>query len=364
MRVLHLGSELSWRGGEQQQFYLMEELKDKITNLVGCRHGSELEKKSMAAGYECFQLGFRGLQISTARVIKSICDVEKVDLIHCHTSRAHGAAFISSYMFGNQTPIIVSKRTDFPIKQSYFGRLKYNHNTIKRILCVSRKIEEIVKAAVDRPELVTTVYSGVDPNRFTEKLDPEFKSKFGLGPDNILIGNTSAIADHKDFYTFLNVAKVVTDESPQARFLIIGKGPMEEEIKAYSQSLGLQDKVIFTGFLKNIPEILPQLDVFFMPSKEEGLGTSLLDAMCAKVPIVSTRAGGIPEIVKDGETGFCGEVKNVKDLSNKVLELISSPGLRKKFVQNAYRMATEKFTKTSTAKKTYEIYQEVLGNRS
>ena len=361
MRVLHLGSELSWRGGEQQHFYLMEELRDKVESVVGCRAGSELERKSLGANFTCMQLGFRGLQISTARVIKNICETEKIDLIHCHTSRAHGAAFISAYMFGNNTPIIVSKRTDFPIKNTYLGKLKYNHSSIKKILCVSKKIEDIVKSSVENKEKVVTVYSGVNPARFEIEPDLEFRKRYGVKDDEFLIGNTSAIADHKDFYTFLDVAKKVTELDNKIKFIIIGKGPLEHEIKEYCTQLNLNDKVIFTGFLNTIPQILSQLDLFFMPSKEEGLGTSLLDAMCAQVPIVSTQAGGIPEIVIDGQTGYCAQVKNVDELTARILELRSSEGLRHKFVNNAYVMATQKFHKAITAEKTFEVYQQVLG---
>ena len=164
----------------------------------------------------------------------------------------------------------------------------------------------------------------------------------------------------KDYFTFLKVAKEVTEKNERIKFLIIGDGPMTEEIKAFSDELGLKGKVIFTGFINNIPNVLLQLDLFFMPSKEEGLGTSLLDAMICKVPIVSTRAGGIPEIVIDGETGFCGEVGDVALLADMILKLLADQSTQEKFVTNAYNMVLNKFDYRTTAEKTLKAYKEVL----
>lgn len=360
MRVLHLGSELTWRGGEQQQFYLIEQLKDQVTNFVGCRPGSEMERRCQTSDITTFQIGFRGTQVTSAREIKDICLTESIDLIHCHTARAHGAAFFSALIFGNKTPIVVSKRTDFPVKKSYIGRLKYNHPTIRKILCVSDKIKDIVQAGIERPEIVETIYSGVDPNKFNVAQDSNFRRNFNLANNDILIGNTSALAEHKDYFTFLKVAKEVSAQRKNVKFLIIGDGPLRENVYAFSNQLGLNKSVVFTGFLNNIPEILPQLDLFFMPSKEEGLGTSLLDAMVCKVPIVTTRAGGIPEIVLDGKTGFCGEIGNVTMLSQMILKILDDKEIASKLVENAYEMVVQKFNRNITAQKTFNIYREVL----
>lgn len=364
MKVLHIGSELSWRGGEQQQYYLLKALGNKLENIVGCCPNSEMEKKCQQDNISYHLLGFGGAQIKSALSIKKICELENIDLIHCHTARAHGAAYKSAALFGNPTPIIVSKRTDFPVKNSYFGKLKYQHKSIRKILCVSQKISQIVKSGIDRPEIVQTVYSGVDLERFNVPADTGFRERYGLSKDDILVGNTSAISDHKDYFTFLKVAKVVTKGSDKVKFLMIGDGPMKDEIMKFHDELALGDKVIFTGFIKNIPNVLPQLDLFFMPSKEEGLGTSLLDAMICKIPVVSTQAGGIPEIVIDGKTGLCGEVGNVSILADMINKLLADKETRERLVNNAYDMVKNNFDYRSTAEKTLKVYQEVLAEKS
>jgi glycosyltransferase involved in cell wall biosynthesis len=354
VKILHLSSERSWRGGEQQIAYLIDGLK-----AFGCESIVAVREKSVFHDY-ClkneiahFPLGFRSeLDIITALKIKRIALENKVDIVHLHTGKGHGIGVLSSCM-GMDLPMVLSKRTDFPIKDNFFSRYKFNFSGIKKILCVSKKIKEIIDADLIDSNRSVTVYSGIDLKKFKFEKKFFFHQLFDLPVHIKLVGNTSAIADQKDYFTFVRTAKEVSKKRDDVRFLIIGSGPMENEIREFVRELKMEKIVLFTGFLTNLPEVLFNLDVFLITSKTEGLGTSILDAHACGLPVVGTDAGGIGEVVIDGKTGSLCLIGDEKSLAEKVLSRLQDHELfdSQSFVQ--------KFSKENTAKMTFDVYQQI-----
>ena len=359
IHVLHVVTALSWRGGEQQAAYLIGELeKENIEQTVLCSSGSEMEKYCQKHSINNVSFPKRSsFSLSFSKALSRLCKKLEIDLCHLHDAHAHTFAIIAASFFGNQTPLILSRRVDFPIRKSWASNYKYNHPAIKRILCVSEKIKEITSKGIAQKEKLVTVYSGIDLSKFkkTGKLRDELKLDEGIQ----LIGNTSALADHKDYFTFVDVAETVLEQKPNCIFPIFGTGPLEEEIKQYIQQKELDHKILLMGFRSDIPEVLGDLDVFLMTSKTEGLGTSVIDSFAAGVPVVSTNAGGIPELLEDCITGILCEVKDVNCLSEGVLYLINNKEKISIIAQRAKEKA-KRFSKEETAKKTLSIYLDVL----
>ena len=355
LKVLHLSSEKSWRGGEQQIAYLIDELKGHgVENFVALRKDSSFEEHCKKHHIPYVALNFSNeFDFGTALGIKKFANSQHIDVVHMHTAKSHGLGVLASVL-GMKAPLILSKRTDFPVKPNPFARFKFNYPGIKKILCVSQKIKDIIDVELTNPNISVAVHSGVDLAKFQFEKQFYFHELLGLSHDVKLVGNTSAIAPHKDYFTFVKVAEEVCKNDPMVRFLIIGSGPMESEIKEFVKNKNLQDKVLFTGFINNLPEVLFNLDVFLITSNEEGLGTSILDAHACKVPVVATRAGGIPEIVINKVSGTTCEVEDVKCLAEAVRKRLADRELYRapEFVKN--------FSKETTAIKTLEIYKAIL----
>ncbi len=346
MKVLHINSEKSWRGGEQQMSSLMNLLRDEgVENHVLCRKDSEAANRLREQGFIVHEVGFSGLKIKASLKLKSLSG--QFDIIHTHTANAHTVAYYSAIL-GSQTPIVVSKRTDFPVKSPK----KFNHQKIAKILCVSKKIQEITQKDVIKPDRVETVYSGIDTKRF-EGDQKDIRDLIGVSKKEVLIGNCSALAPQKDYFTFIDLAK----RFPDKHFVLIGDGPLEDQLKEYAAGA---ENIHFTGFLKDINLYLKSLDFFLMTSETEGLGTSLLDAMICKIPIVATRAGGIPEIVIHEQTGLTAEVRDIEELARQLNRMLEDSDLRQKLTQNAYNNVIKNFSREITAKKTYEVYKRIL----
>lgn len=364
MKILHLSSEASWRGGEQQIAYLMEELQQRgIQNFIACRRGSAFEKYCRENQISHQSFAFRGsTDLATAWGIRNICKKKKIDLLHIHSAKSHSLAVLS-HLAGNPAPLILSRRVDFPIRSNFLTRWKYNHPAIQKIICVSEAIEGIVRSSVSHPERCTTVHSGIDVHRFKAAAGI-LRNRYRLDKDTLLIGNTSALAGHKDYFTFIRVAEIFRAFSIPARFFMIGDGPEKEKLAAFIREKGLEDYVLMTGFLQNIAEVLPELDIFLMTSEMEGLGTSVLDAFATRVPVAATRAGGIPEMVIHQKTGLLAEVRDAERLAAHLKALAEAPALRHSLAEAAYQHLQSNFTKEKMAERTLSIYQEVLEGRS
>ncbi len=360
-KILHVSTPQSWRGGEQQLAYLMEELERLgITPLAMTPTGSALSRFCQQKQWQ-HQTALKkgGLPLSFAKALSLYANQKQVNVVHAHDSHAHTACILAATFWGLKLPVVLSRRVDFPVGQSALSRYKYNHPQVKQILCVSEAIQEIVRPSIQRPERLKVVYSGVDLQKFPTTAPGHLRKEFGLSPDIPLIGNVAALADHKDHFTFLRTAKLLINQGFKAHFFIIGDGELRAELEAFSQAENLQEQVTFTGFRANVTELLPELDYFLFTSKTEGLGTSILDAFAAKVPVVATAGGGIPELVKHQETGLLAPVKDADLLAKHLQKLISNDSLRDKLTKNALKWV-QKFSKKETARQTLLSYQELL----
>lgn len=358
MKVLHISTEKTWRGGEQQMAYLIEgAMAEGVDCSVLCRSGSSFEKFCRDQTIRHVSVPLSGIRLLTAaRTLKKLG--EKVDLIHAHTGRAHSLAYIA-LLSGLKTPVVVSRRVDFKPGDSGFTRNKYRNPGIKKYVCVSNAIKRIMAEYLGDPSRCVTVYSGIDTNRFSSSIQVNLQERFDLPRRKRIIGNTSALAEHKDYFTFLRTAKLLLSQRSGLHFLIMGDGPMREELRNYAVELAIEKHVTFTGFLDDIPAILPQIDLFLMTSKTEGLGTSVLDAFAAGIPVVATRAGGIPEMVIDEKTGLLADVGDYKMLTDQVLTVLEDHELRKLLVANA-RKKLSGFTKEAMVSQTLRVYRDVL----
>lgn len=360
-RVLQISSIKTWRGGEQQVAYLALELRKlgKESFMVVAK-GSKLQEFCQENGFQFATLNFgNGFNLFAARKLKHICDRYQIDLIHMQCSPSHTLAVFSNLM-GNKAKMVLSRRVDFPIRDNLFSVKKYNYDAIKKILCVSDKINEIITPVIKNPDKIETIYSGIDLNKFSTLKDNILRQQYHIDKENLLIGNVASMANHKDYFTFINTAEILIKSGLKAKFLVIGDdGGEERQIRELVKTKHLEDDIIFTGFRTDIPKILSELDVFLFTSKEEGLGTSVLDAMACKVPVVATRAGGIPEMVENGYNGFLCGIQNPQELADAVQKVVKNSQIRQTIIENASTTVLN-FTKEKTALKTLACYNQII----
>jgi glycosyltransferase involved in cell wall biosynthesis len=361
--VLHVSTPLSWRGGEQQLYYLLDTLKNEdINQVLFCPSESILAQKIKNKGFKCILYKKRsGFDLRAAFNFAQLFKHNPPALIHAHDAHAHTLCILATW-FGLNVPIILHRRVDFPIKKNFFTRYKYNHKNVKRIICVSQAIQHIIQKDIQHPERAITIHSGIDTARFVPTVNPNsLHALIGADKTSKIVGNASALADHKDYPTFLKTAHLLIQQHSQInwQFVIFGSGALLSELQQLTQELGIAKQVHFLGFREDLPQLLPQLDIFLFTSNTEGLGTTLLDAIACQVPIVATNAGGISEIITNQKTGLLFTIGQTQQLADGVIEIVNNPDLKDKLIEGA-NAHLKNFTIATMAKRTYGVYQQVL----
>ncbi len=200
------------------------------------------------------------------------------------------------------------------------------------------------------------MYEGV-PDREPPAGGDEALRALGVPEGAPVVGNVAALTGHKDHATLLDAAQVVLRRRPDVRFVIAGEGPLRGELESRAREQGLEGRVIFAGFRRDVDRLLPAFSVFCLSSHLEGLGTSLLDAMAFGRPVVATAAGGIPEAVEDGVTGIVVPVRNPVALGQALLDVLGDAGLRRRLGSAGRARFLERFTADRMVEETLDVYR-------
>jgi len=357
--ILHLSAIKSWGGGEQQLAYLYQELaKNQLPQLILCQKNSALADYCKAHGFNFIALRIKALDIMFAFRLARLCKAKGIDVIHAHDAHSHTNALLAKLLFGLKAKLVISRKVAFTVNNSWLSRYKYNSPHIQNIICISKAVQTALLPLLKTKKKLRLVYDGVDLTRFISKPNAyKLRQNCNVSTSAYLIGTCASLVASKNLKLFIQVAKYLLEQGIEAKFIIIGDGPLRQELISYAQEMELGEHVIFLGFRQDVADLLPQLDVFLFTSQQEGMGSVILEAMAANIPVVSTRVGGIPELISDGDTGILAAPSDVRGLGQAVLQLCQQPNLRQRMVSRASAQL-ESFSIQAMANKTLAIYHE------
>ena len=189
---------------------------------------------------------------------------------------------------------------------------------------------DYIRFAVVKPNKIVTIHSGVDIDRFLNaKVNIEEKKRsLGLNPEWLVVGTVGWLLPIKGPIYLLKAMALLWHSHPEIQLVYVGKGDLEEDVKKEARRMGVSARVKFLGWRDDIPEIMRVLDIFVLPSLNEGMGRVLVEAMAVGKPIVASRVGGIPDLVKEGHNGFLVEPGDVDGMAFAVKELVNSKKTR------------------------------------
>lgn len=237
-----------------------------------------------------------------------------------------------------------------------------------RLICLTEAIRKRFYRSGIPPWKCIVIQNGVD----TEEFNPEtsigegIRLEFGISREAPVIGMTSRIVPEKGHDTFLKAARVVAEEFPDAKFLIVGShisreySAWEEYIKELSKNIGLSDKVIFSSFRRDLPQILAAMDIFVLASCAEPSGRTHLEAMAMAKPIVATKSGGTPEIAIEEETAILIEPGDDKAMADAIISLWKNPQRRLDMGRKGRERVEKNFSIERNVRKTEKLYLQVL----
>ncbi len=236
------------------------------------------------------------------------------------------------------------------------------HLSDKLITVSDENRREKIKLFRLKEEKVVTVRNGIDPDCY--KVDngrvDDLRKKFGIKESDSIVGMVGRLVRLKGFDYLIEAAREIINKKPTTRFLIVGEGPYKSEIKRKINAAGLNENFLLVGFHKEIPNILPLIDVFVLPSEEEGHPIVLLEAMVMKKPIVATALPPIKEVFQDGIDGLLVPPKDSRSLAFSILRLLDDAGLAKKLGMQARNSIMERFHWENMINQVENIYENQL----
>ncbi|GIZ08725.1 glycosyltransferase family 4 protein [Flavobacterium sp. UMI-01] len=365
MNILNVTTTSEWRGGEAQlyqYFKLLEEYQD-LNQMILCPKNSVLSKKCESDKSKHFTYKKTSKIFSLIKPIINICISEKIDILHIHDSNALTASLICSLLLPKKTKIVLSRKRNNPIKDKFLNRYKYSHPKIHKIISVSKAVEKIFDSIIKDKERLVTIYDSIDVNFFKNtKKKYLIHREYDLPYKTKIIGNVAALTHQKDIHTFLNTAQKIIKKNNNLfdiKFVLIGDGPLKQELLEYAKTIKIEKQLIFMGQRSNIHELLVDLDVFLLTSETEGLPLTIYEAFASRVPVVTTNAGGVAEVIKNGETGFVTDLKDSENLCKYVLEILENQKLSENIKSNAYKLVIEQHDLSNMKNSYYSFYKSI-----
>ncbi len=354
MRVLHLDTETGWRGGQQQVLLLAQGLAShprfRGEAITVCRPGSALAQRLVAAGLPRAELDLGSPWSPRGGwQLRRLAGEMGVDIIHAHASHAHNLAALATIWSKRQ--LVVTRRVDFPPK----GAWKYRR--CAKVVAISQAIAGILRTAGVPAERLSVIPSGIDPQRFAGADRARGRAALGLANDELAVLCVAALEDHKDHGTLLAAWREVVATHPRARLLLAGEGGLREALAAQASSL---PRVSLLGFRDDIPDLLAAADAFALTSHMEGLGTAVMDAMCCRLPVVATRAGGIPELIEDGVDGLLAPVRDAAAVASRLSQVLGDAAMRTRLGAAAEATARRRFLAAAMVDAYVELYDRIL----
>ena len=359
MKILHVEAGKHLYGGARQVLYIVEGLAARgVDNLLACPAGSEMSRQQ-PAGARVLPMkmggdGDIGLAFRLARLIRA----ERPDLVHLHSRRgADTWGGLAAKLAG--VPCVLSRRVDNP-ESRWAVALKYR--LYDHVITISEGIRQVLLSEGLAPQKVSCVRSAVDAAPYLPPVDrAAFRAEFGLPPDALVAGVVAQLIPRKGHRYLLSALPGLLERHPDLQVLIFGQGPLEAELRAEVESRNLAAAVRFTGFRHDLPRWLGGLNMLIHPADMEGLGVSLLQASAAGVPIVTSRAGGLPEAVQDGVTGILCPPGDVAALAAAIDRLAGDAALRARFGAAGRARILAEFSIDAMVDGNLAIYRQVLG---
>jgi len=368
-KIVHIITRLDMGGSAQNTLLTCRELSGKYDTVLV--HGLSIESRMTDQEKESVDKGLReavekGVKViampSLMRRISPFQDLkalfhlwrllitERPDMVHTHTSKAGILGRIAAKFAG--VPVIIHTPHGH-VFYGHFGPLvsKCFLLTERVMACITDRLvaltetekNDYVALSILNPEKIAMIHSGVDIDRYASAhVNVEEKRReMGLNKKTVVVGTVGWLLPIKGPVHLLRAMPYVWERYPEACLMFVGKGELEKELKEEVHRMGALGKVEFLGWRDDIPEIMQVFDVFVLPSRNEGMGRVLVEAMAAGKPVVASRVGGILDLVKEGQNGFFAAPGDEKGLAIAIKKLLDNKKMRDEMGKKGREMARE-----------------------
>lgn len=312
-------------------------------------------------GYAVFK--YPPYDIALANRIAQVIVEEKLDLLHVHYAVPHAiSAALAKDMAGSTIGVITTLHgTDVTIlgqDPALRNTVRYGIEKSNCATAVSESLRQDTMALIDPTKEIKTIYNFIDEERYRPVNPGTLKQDLGIREEEKVLIHISNFRSVKRIGDVIDSFKLIRQQV-EAKLVLVGIGPEQEEMMAKAKEDGLDADIIFTGKRDDLPELLAISDLMLLLSEKEAFGLVLLEGFACGVPAIGTNIGGIPEVIEDGVNGYLVKLGDIKAVAEKALSLLQEPSVHKQFQQAAIHTVRDKFNSEAIVIAYEKIYYEV-----
>ena len=348
-------------GGQQHILWLAEHLdRNRFEVTVACEEQGylvdELRRRNIAV---------HSLRMANRLSLRSLMECRKLlralrpDIVHTHGGTAGFLGRISALLSRSKSVVHTYHGIHYLHYRNLLRRATFTLIdrilllATDRLICVAQHDYNLgLRAGVVDPKKTSVIWNGIDVAKFASSRDVEISRP--------IVGTIGRLHLQKGHTYFLEAARMVLQDHPGAIFEIAGDGELKGELVMKARALGISGAVRFLGMRTDVPEILSHFSVFVLSSLWEGLPIVLLEAMAARIPIVSTHVDGVLEILTDQQDSLLVPPKDPRRLADAILALLRDPGKSRHLADKAFEIVSTKFNVQTMVKKTEEVNMEII----
>ncbi|MEK6560455.1 MAG: glycosyltransferase [Nitrospirota bacterium] len=366
MKILHFISSGGLFGAEQVMLSLSRYAKQNgIEAVIGAIHDQrdphlEIIEKARREALPTVVFKSRGLfDINTVRELRNFLTTAGIDVLHTHNYKSDFLGLIAAKMA--KIPVVATAHgfTDMTRAVTFYEKLDrwLLFSFFDRVVVVTSEIFPRW-----RGEGKKVIANGIDIHPFTAtNVDrAQIRARYGMKPDDFVIATVGRLSKEKNQALLIKAFMPLAKENSRVKLLIIGDGPQRQSLKSLVTQLGLTSQVIFTGIITETAAMYHAMDIFALSSLTEGVPITILEAMASKVAVVATKVGGIPDIIRDTETGLLVTSQDANGLTQALNSLITDKSKRQMLTAAAFDFVRANYSLEQMGQAYQKVYTEVL----
>lgn len=357
LNILQIVSSSATSGGEWHVFHVAERLIRRGHNVqVICPHGGWLPKELRESGIVVHETHMKGSGwIKTVGLVRELIKSQRFDLVHSHLTRATYFGAIGATL--TRIPAIATVHIanhDQIYKRMAFGR--------NRLIAVSNYVRGLLHGRGIGARYIDTVYNGTDFTEIARHADANLHHELGIPGDRKLIGLVGRVCREKGHLEMVEAMKRIVDATPEAHAVFVGRmePAFEPEIREAIHHARLEERITMAGLRFDIPRMLDGFAFSAMPSHKETFGIAAIEAMARGKPVIATKVGGLPELVRHNQTGLLVDL-DPESISEASAYLLNNEDELARMGANGRMLVEEKFTLNQMVMGLEEVYAKALG---
>jgi glycosyltransferase involved in cell wall biosynthesis len=366
LRILHTESSPGWGGQERRILAEAESMRQRGHELlVACDPRGELYGRARERRFPVFPLAFKGWQNLQAwwELRRLLCR-QAVEVLNTHSSLDSWVGTLAWWSLRKRPLLVRTRHLSTRLNHNWPTRWLYR--TPAAVITTSRDIKTLLHGHLGVPEnRLFPVPTGVALDDFVPRpADPDLKKALGLPSQGFVFGTVAVLRSWKGHLYLLEAFQTLLARGADIYLLLVGEGPYRPVLEARVQELKLASRVRLAGYQDNVPAYLALMDTFVFPSyANEGVPQAVIQALAMGKAVVATNLGGIPEVIRPGETGLLVGPRDAGNLAEAMAQILADPELGRRFGTCGRELVRDGFSLEHMARAVETVYDRAIGNK-